>query len=58
MLVSATLNGNKKDITRRYHIIDLMLDVRAGDVVEIVVLRGGEEVTVSVEITENCISAY
>lgn len=58
VLISATLNGNKKDITRRYHIIDLMLDVRVGDVVEFAVLRGGEEASVSVEITEDCLTAY
>ena len=58
VLVSATVNGNTTDITRQYHIIDMMLDVRAGDVVTLKILRGGEEQTVSITITQDCLTAY
>lgn len=58
VLVSATINGNTTEITRQYHIIDMMLDVRVGDVVILNILRGGEEKTVSITITEDCLTAY
>ena len=58
VLVSATVNGNTTEITRQYHIIDMMLDVRVGDVVTMKILRGGEEMTVSITITEGCLTAY
>jgi serine protease Do len=58
ILVSATVNGNTAEITRQYHIIDMMLDVRAGDVVTIKILRGSEEMTVDITITEDCLTAY
>ena len=58
LLCSALLNGVKTDITRQYHIIDMMLDVRVGDVVELELLRDGEEITVSITITEECLAAY
>ena len=58
VLVSATVNGNTTEITRQYHIIDMMLDVRANDVVTIKILRGGEEKTVSITITQDCLTAY
>lgn len=57
VLVSATLNGETTEITRQYHIIDMMLDMRAGDVVTLKILRG-EEKTVSITITEGCLTAY
>ena len=58
VLVSATVNGNTTEITRQYHIIDMMLNVRAGDVVTLKILRGGEKMTVSITITEECLTAY
>ena len=58
ILVSATVNGNTTEITRQYHIIDMMLDVRVGDVVILNILRSGEEKTVSITITEECLTAY
>jgi len=58
ILVSATVDGNTTDITRQYHIIDMMLDVRVGDVVTLQILRAGEEKTVNITITENCLTAY
>ena len=58
VLVSAILNDNTTDITRQYHIIDMMLDVRVGDVVILNILRGGVEMSVSITITESCLTAY
>jgi len=58
ILVSATVGGNTTNITRQYHIIDMMLDVRVGDVVTLKILRTGEEKTVSITITEDCLTAY
>ncbi len=58
VLVSASLNGKTTKITRQYHIIDMMLDVRVGDVVELTILRGGEEKTVNITITEECLTEY
>ena len=58
VLVSATVNDESISITRQYHVIDLMLDVRAGDVVSFTVLRDGNEITVSITIAEDCLTAY
>ena len=58
ILVSATVNGNTTEITRQYHIIDMMLNVRADDVVTLKILRGEKEMTVSITITEECLTAY
>ena len=58
VLISATVNGNTTEITRQYHIIDMMLDVRVGDVVTLKILRGGEEKTVSITITKGCLTEY
>ena len=58
VLVSANINGNTTEITRQYHIIDMMLDVRVGDVVTLHILREGEEKTVSITITEGCLTEY
>ena len=58
ILVSASFGDKTVEITRQYHMIDMMLDVRPGDIVEVTVLRDGETVTVSMEIDENCLVAY
>ncbi len=58
VLVSTTVNGNTTAVTRQYHIIDMMLDVREGDVVTLKILRGGEEQTVSITISKDCLTAY
>ncbi len=58
VLVYAEVNGKGTTVTRRYHIIDLMLDVRAGDTVTLRILRNGSEETVSLSVTEDCLTAY
>ena len=58
VLVSATFNGNTLQITRQYHIIDMMLDMRVGDTLTLNIIRNGEEKTVSFTITEDCLAEY
>ena len=58
VLVSAVLDGGTVEITRQYHIIDMMLDVRAGDTVILTVLRDGETVALAFTVTEECLTAY
>ncbi len=47
-----------QEITRQYHIVDAMLQARAGDEITVGVLRDGEEVCVKVVMTEEHISDY
>ena len=49
---SISFGGKTYAITRSFQVIDLMLAVRAGDTVTFNVTRGGEQLAVSVEITE------
>ena len=58
VLVSMTLNGVTKRITQRHHVIDTMVTSRVGDVVDFVILRDGKEMTVSVTVTEGCLTEY
>lgn len=58
VLVSMTLNGVTKQITQRHHVIDTMVTSRVGDVVDFVILRDGKEMTVSVTVTEGCLTEY
>ena len=58
VILSVTLNGTTTEVTREYHITDIMLVVRAGDTIQLRVLRGGEELHVSIAITEGCLTEY
>ena len=58
VLLSVTINGTTTEITRQYHAIDMMIDIRVGDTVTLKVLRDGEEKSVSIEITEDCLMDY
>ena len=58
ILVSATLNGITKEITRQFHVIDLMINARPGDTMYLTVMRGEETITVYIEITEDCVTSY
>ena len=58
ILKTITLGERKVEITRQYHLIDAMLDVRVGDTVYMEITRNGEEMTVSTVITEDCLVAY
>ena len=57
-LVSITLGENTAQISRQYHVIDLMLDARAGDTVSFEIERGSERTTVQFVITEECLTEY
>jgi serine protease Do len=57
-LVSMTLNGVTKMISQRHHVIDTMITSRPGDVVDFVIIRDGKQMTVSVTITDGCLTAY
>lgn len=57
-LKSIKLGDKVLEITRRHHVIDLMLDARAGDTVEFSIIRGGTEQTVTVIISTECLVAY
>ena len=58
VLLRCTLRGQTVEITRQHHMIDLMITARVGDVVEVTVLRDGKEVTLSLGITQGCLTAY
>lgn len=58
VLLSAVFGERVIEIKRQYHIIDMMLDVRVGDVVTFNVIRNGERVSVSLTITESCLTEY
>ena len=47
-----------QNITREYHIIDKMLEVRADDTLTLVVVRDGVEIAVDICILENCLTSY
>ncbi len=55
---SVTVGEKTTEITRQHQLIDSMLDARVGDTVIFVITRGGEEMTVSVTITDDCLTAY
>ena len=57
-VTSASINGVTREITRQYQIIDMMLDLRVGDTVNMNIVRDGVEMTVSITITEDCLVAY
>ena len=58
IIVSAVIKGTETKITRQYHIIDIMLDLRVGDKITINLIRDGKEKTVDITITEECLTAY
>ncbi|MBQ7363159.1 MAG: trypsin-like peptidase domain-containing protein [Clostridia bacterium] len=56
ILKTATLDGETVSITRQFHLIDLMLKARAGDTLTLTVLRGSEEISVEIILTEACLT--
>ena len=58
VIKSITVGEKTVVITRQYHLIDAMLDVRVGDTVSLVIVRDGEKMTVSTTITEDSLTAY
>ena len=58
-IIKAIKIGEKSvRITRTYHLIDAMLDVRVGDRVYILIERDGKEMSVETVITKDCLAAY
>ena len=58
VLKSITIDGNKNDVTLRHHVVDSMLDARVGSTVAITLIRGEQEVTVTIHVTADMIEAY
>ncbi|MBQ3015664.1 MAG: trypsin-like peptidase domain-containing protein [Clostridia bacterium] len=58
IILSAMLNGKTKPITRNHHLIDISLDLRVGDTLTLVVLRGGIEVTVDITFDAGDVTNY
>lgn len=58
ILVSIALHGVTYPITRQHHVIDRMLTARAGDVAKFQILRDGQEMTLEITVTENCLTDY
>ncbi len=54
---SITIGDKTVSVTRQHHLIDAMLDVRVDDTVTIVIIRDGEEISVSTVITADSLSA-
>ena len=48
VLKEVTINGKTSKLTRRFHLIDLLLQVRLGDSVTLKIERGGEEKSVQI----------
>lgn len=58
-IVKSIKVGNvKRDVTRQFIVIDTMLLAREGDEVEFVVERNGQEKTLTVKITKDCLTQY
>lgn len=58
IITSITIDGVENPVTRRHHIIDCMLDARAGSEIKITVLRGEKQITVTITATESMLEAY
>ncbi len=58
VIKSITIGDKTISVTRQHHLIDAMLDVRVGDTVSLIIVRGGAEMTVHTTITEDCLTAY
>ena len=57
VFVRVILDGKSYSVTRRHHLIDLILMADVGDTVEYVVLRGGAETSVYITITEESVKS-
>ena len=55
---SLTLDGKKHEITRVYHVTDIMLNARPGSTVVFNVTRDGKTLDVTMVATENMLTVY
>lgn len=53
---SITIGDRTYEVTRIFHVVDIMLNARVGDTVTFTVTRGGAEETVSLTITESALT--
>ena len=58
VIKSLTVGNKTINITRQYHLTDAMLDVRVGDTISVLIVRDDAEMTVSITITNDCLSEY
>ena len=58
ILLEASVRDKKVEITRSFHIIDFMLNARAGDTITVTFLRGSERITKTLTVTEGSIYDY
>ena len=59
VIVSIAVNGGAEmEVSRQYHILDFMIDVRLSDEISIAIIRGGEKMVVTVTVTEDCFYPY
>ena len=58
VLISATAGENTFYFTRRFHVIDMMLDMRVGDVITVNILRDGEAMSVTITVTQESLESY
>jgi len=56
VIKSLMLNGDTIEVTRTFHIVDFMLNARAGDKVIVTIERGGKEMKVEFTITTDCLT--
>ena len=57
-LISVTVGEKTKTITRQHHVIDMMMTARPGDEAVFEVLRDGQVITLTITLTEDCLTAY
>lgn len=55
---SGTLGDKTVERTRLHNAVDLSLDMRAGDVLTLTVVRAGAQTSVEITVTADCIEAY
>lgn len=58
VIKSVTIGNTTKQVVRQHIVIDMLLAARVGDVVTFVIERGGEEMSVTLTITKDCLTAY
>jgi len=58
IIKSITIDGVKYEVTRMHHVVDSMLNARADSTVTMEIERAGESLTVTVPITEECLTVY
>lgn len=58
VITAIKIGDDEISITRTHHVIDMMLNARLGDQVEITLLRKGETKAVTIEITADALTKY